>query len=53
MPYAVAGVREMLVAMDDINRASHWSLQIGGFLSPAGQNALAERGLSLVLWTQR
>jgi len=29
MPYAVAGVREMLVAMDDINRASHWSLQIG------------------------
>ena len=30
----------------------HWSLQAGAFLSPAGQNALAEKGVSLVLWTQ-
>jgi hypothetical protein len=33
--------------------SQHWSLQVGGFLSPAGQNALAEKGLSVVLWTQR
>lgn len=32
--------------------SKHWSLQVGAFLSPAGQNALAEKGLSLVLWTQ-
>ena len=30
----------------------HWSLQAGAFLSPAGQNALMEKGVSLVLWTQ-
>jgi hypothetical protein len=30
----------------------HWSLQLGVFFSPAGQNALVERGLSLSLWTQ-
>jgi hypothetical protein len=28
-------------------------LQLGAFVSPAGQNALDEKGLSLVLWTQR
>jgi hypothetical protein len=33
--------------------SQHWSLQVGGFLSPAGQNALVEKGLSVVLWTQR
>jgi hypothetical protein len=31
----------------------HWLLQVGGFVSPAGQNALDEKGLSVVLWTQR
>ena len=30
----------------------HWSLQSGVFFSPAGQNALVERGISIVLWTQ-
>jgi cellulose synthase/poly-beta-1,6-N-acetylglucosamine synthase-like glycosyltransferase len=33
--------------------SQHWSVQLGGFLSPAGQNALVEKGLSVVLWTQR
>jgi hypothetical protein len=30
----------------------HWSLQTGVFFSPAGQNALDEKGVSIVLWTQ-
>ncbi len=30
----------------------HWSLQFGAFYSPAGQNALVERGLAISLWTQ-
>ncbi|HEY0105454.1 MAG TPA: hypothetical protein VGB91_05165 [Rhizomicrobium sp.] len=30
----------------------HWSLQLGAFYSPAGQNALVERGLTVSLWTQ-
>lgn len=30
----------------------HWSLQLGAFYSPAGQNALVERGVSVSLWTQ-
>jgi len=30
----------------------HWSLQSGVFFSPAGQNALVERGVSVTLWTQ-
>lgn len=30
----------------------HWFLQSGVFFSPAGQNALVERGVSVVLWTQ-
>jgi protein XagA len=30
----------------------HWSLQMGAFYSPAGQNALAERGITISLWTQ-
>jgi hypothetical protein len=29
-----------------------WSLQVGAFASPAGQNALVERGVSVALWTQ-
>jgi len=46
--------RSHKVALSLVEKLSqHWSLQIGGFLSPAGQNALAERGLSVVLWTQR
>ena len=32
--------------------SQHWLLQVGGFLSPAGQNSLDEKGLSVVLWTQ-
>ena len=30
----------------------HWSLQVGAFVSPAGQNALVERGVQVSLWTQ-
>jgi hypothetical protein len=30
----------------------HWSLQVGAFYSPAGQNALVERGVQVSLWTQ-
>jgi hypothetical protein len=30
----------------------HWVLQTGVFYSPAGQNALVEKGVSVVLWTQ-
>ena len=30
----------------------HWSLQFGAFYSPAGQNSLVERGISVSLWTQ-
>ena len=30
----------------------HWSMQIGAFYSPAGQNALVEKGISMSLWTQ-
>lgn len=30
----------------------HWSLQLGVFYSPAGQNALVENGISVSLWTQ-
>jgi hypothetical protein len=46
--------RSHKVALSLVERLSqHWSLQVGGFLSPAGQNALAEKGLSVVLWTQR
>jgi len=41
------------VELSLVERVSrHWSLQLGGYLSPSGQNALVEKGLSLVLWTQ-
>ena len=30
----------------------HWSMQIGAFYSPAGQNALVEKGIAVSLWTQ-
>jgi hypothetical protein len=30
----------------------HWSVQFGGFTSPAGQNSLVEHGVSLALWAQ-
>ncbi|MBS0472081.1 MAG: hypothetical protein JSR60_13490 [Proteobacteria bacterium] len=30
----------------------HWSIQLGAFYSPAGQNALVERGFSFSFWTQ-
>jgi len=32
--------------------SQHWSLQSSVFYSPAGQNALVERGVSVALWTQ-
>ena len=36
-----------------VNKLSrHWSLQFGAFYSPAGQNALVEKGISVSLWTQ-
>jgi hypothetical protein len=45
--------RSHKVELSLVERISrHWSLQLGGYLSPAGQNALVEKGLSLVLWTQ-
>ena len=45
--------RSHKVGLSLVERISrHWSLQLGGFLSPGGQNALDEKGLSLVLWTQ-
>jgi hypothetical protein len=45
--------RSHKVELSLVERISrHWSLQLGGYLSPAGENALVERGLSVVLWTQ-
>jgi hypothetical protein len=36
-----------------VNKLSrHWSMQVGMFYSPAGQNALVEKGVSVSLWTQ-
>jgi hypothetical protein len=32
--------------------SERWALQLGGFISPAGQNSLVEQGVSLSLWTQ-
>jgi hypothetical protein len=32
--------------------SGRFSLQVGGFFSPAGQNALVEQGLVLALWTR-
>jgi hypothetical protein len=50
-PYAY--YRSHKVQLSLVERISqHWSLQFGGYLSPAGQNALVEKGLSIVLWTQ-
>jgi hypothetical protein len=30
-----------------------WSVQLGGFVSPAGQNALVEQGVEIALWLRR
>ena len=30
--------------------SQRWSVQLGGFISPAGQNSLVEKGASLALW---
>ena len=30
--------------------SARWSVQLGGFFSPAGQNSLVEQGASLALW---
>ncbi len=36
-----------------VNKLSrHWSMQVGMFYSPAGQNALVQKGVSVSLWTQ-
>lgn len=32
------------------NITHRWSVQLGGFISPAGQNSLVEQGASLALW---
>ncbi|HVZ92038.1 MAG TPA: hypothetical protein VG843_10320 [Rhizomicrobium sp.] len=32
--------------------SERWALQLGGFISPAGQNSLVEQGVSLSLWTR-
>ena len=46
--------RSHKVQLSLVERLSrHWLVQIGGFVSPAGQNALDEKGISVVLWTQR
>ncbi|HVV63998.1 MAG TPA: hypothetical protein VHC42_00895 [Rhizomicrobium sp.] len=29
-----------------------WAVQLGGFISPAGQNSLVEQGVSISLWTR-
>ena len=34
------------------NLWGRWSLQLGGFVSPLGQNSLVEQGASLALWTR-
>jgi len=32
--------------------SDRWSLQLGGYISPAGQNSLVEQGLTISLWHQ-
>ncbi len=32
---------------------ARWSVQLGGYISPAGQNSLVEQGISLSLWLRR
>ncbi len=32
--------------------SDRWSVQFGGFLSPAGQNSIVEQGLTAALWTR-
>jgi hypothetical protein len=45
--------RSHKVQLSLVERLSqHWSIQAGAFISPAGRNALVEKGLSVVLWTQ-
>lgn len=44
--------RSHKVELSAVYRVSdRYSLQVGAFFSPAGQNALEERGLALSLWT--
>jgi hypothetical protein len=41
------------VELSAVRRLSkRWSLQLGGFVSPAGQNSLVEQGVSLSVWTR-
>lgn len=35
------------------NLSSRWSVQVGAFVSPAGQNSLVEQGVTLALWMRR
>ena len=30
-----------------------WTVQLGAFAAPAGQNSVAERGIALSLWMRR
>ncbi|MEJ1970125.1 MAG: hypothetical protein WDN03_16060 [Rhizomicrobium sp.] len=50
-PYAF--YRSHKIELSIVERLSrHWLLQSGVFFSPAGQNALVEKGVGVVLWTQ-
>lgn len=50
-PYAY--FRSHKIEFSVVQRLSqHFSLQAGGFFSPAGQNALQEQGFGLSLWTK-
>ncbi|HWA89596.1 MAG TPA: hypothetical protein VG889_06135 [Rhizomicrobium sp.] len=33
--------------------SARWSLQLGGFVSPAGQNSLVEQGVEIALWLRK
>ncbi|HUO90508.1 MAG TPA: hypothetical protein VMU08_15135 [Rhizomicrobium sp.] len=51
MPYSYYRTHKLELSV--VERLSqHWSLQTSVFYSPAGQNALVERGISVALWTQ-
>ena len=41
------------IEMSVVRRLSpRWSVQLGAFLSPAGQNSLVEQGITIALWKQ-
>ena len=50
-PYAY--YRSHKVELSVVEKLSEgWSLKLGAFVSPTGQNALDERGISVALWTR-